>query len=118
VRLPVALTIVGLTLAGGAGFLTATALGTSSQAARTVTVNIPTGGAGSQGPQGPQGPAGPAGAKGDKGDPGPAGPQGATGPAGPKGDPGSSACPTGYSPGDLVINHPGGQVTLYTCLKD
>lgn len=79
-----------LALAAGAGFLTSQALGTSSQAARTVTVNIPTSGTGPQGPPGPPGPQGPAGL----------------------------ACPTGFSPTDVVINHPGGQLTLYTCAKD
>lgn len=80
-----------LTLAAGAGVLTATALGTSSQTPlRTVTVDV---GTGEQGPPGPVGPTGPA------------------GPAGP-------ACPTGFSEGLLVLNAPGGQVTLFTCLKD
>lgn len=77
--------VLALILAGGTGFLTATALSTGQQAARTVTINVATG------PTGPTGPAGPAGA---------------------------TTCPDGFSPGDLVINHPGGQVTLYTCLKD
>ena len=42
------------------------------------------------------------------------GPQGATGPPGPAG---SLECPTGYVFGDLVINHPGGQTTIFTCIK-
>ena len=43
-------------------------------------------------------------------------PTGATGPQGP---PGASAfdCPAGFVPGELVLNHPGGQVTTYGCLK-
>lgn len=28
------------------------------------------------------------------------------------------ACPTKFSPGDLVINHPGGQTTIFTCIHD
>jgi len=88
-----------LALAGASGFLASQALSASQQATRTVTVNIPTAGPGPTGPQGPQGPAGP------KGDPGPTGPAGA------------QTCPAGFELGDLVINHPGGQVTLHTCLK-
>jgi hypothetical protein len=80
-----------LILAGGAGFLSATALGVASQGPpRTVTVNVATG------PQGP---------------PGPAGPQGPPGPAGV-----AAACPAGFDPGELVINHPGGQTIIWTCL--
>jgi hypothetical protein len=36
------------------------------------------------------------------------------GPAGAKGE---AVCPAGFETGDLVINHPGGQVVLFTCLK-
>jgi hypothetical protein len=50
-----------------------------------------------------------------KGDPGPQGPPG---PKGEKGDPGEVSCPSGYSPGKLVINHPGGQTAIWTCLED
>jgi hypothetical protein len=71
----------GLLLAGGAGFLTAQALGISAAAARTVTISV------RNGEQGPRGPAG-------------------------------LACPSSYSPGKLVINHPGGQVAIWTCLED
>lgn len=86
-----------LALAGSAGILTAVALGGGAPPpTRTVTVNIPT----STGAQGPAGP------------PGPAGPQGPPGPAG------GFDCLTGYSPGILQINAPGGQVSIYTCLKD
>jgi hypothetical protein len=45
------------------------------------------------------------------GGPGPPGPPGPRGPAG-------LACPSGYSAGKLVINAPGGQVGLWTCLED
>ena len=41
----------------------------------------------------------------------------ATGPQGPPGPPGPAfACPTGFVLGDVVINAPGGKVTLFTCL--
>lgn len=79
-----------LVLAGSAGYLTAAALGKSSAPARTVTVDVATG---ERGPPGP------------KGDPGPQGPAGL-------------ACPSGYSPGELVINAPKGQVRVWTCLHD
>jgi hypothetical protein len=95
-----------LALAGSSGFLASQALSTSSQATRTVTIDIATGPAG---PQGPLGPAGPAGPKGDTGE---------AGPPGPKGDPGSFTCPAGFTEGELVINHPGGHVTLFTCLGE
>ena len=42
----------------------------------------------------------------------------ATGPQGPPGPPGTFSCPTGFSEGLLVINHPGGQTTIFTCIKD
>jgi len=45
------------------------------------------------------------------GDPGP------PGPAGPKGDPGETTCPAGFVRGKLIINHPGGQTTIFTCLE-
>ena|SRR5215471_21183483 len=83
---------VALTLAAGSGTLAAVALGTgSADPARTVTVNV---GTGEQGPQGQPGP------------------------PGPKGEPGSFTCPQGFSEGYLVIDHPGGHVTLFTCLQD
>jgi hypothetical protein len=92
---PFLIVVGALILAGSSGFLAATALGIGNQEAptRTVTLNIETG------PTGPAGPIGPVGPKGEKG------------------DPGAITCPNGFEPGDLVINHPGGQVTLYTCLK-
>src|SRR5215467_7549594 len=96
-----------LILAASAGFLTANALGiTSQEPVKTVTINA------GEGATGPTGPAGPTGPKGDTGD---QGPKGDTGPAGP---PGGVTCPTGFSDGILVINHPGGQVSIFTCLKD
>lgn len=86
-----------LILAASAGFLTSTALsGPTQEPTRTVTINVATG------PTGPRGEPGPPGSPGPKGDTGPAGLQ----------------CPTGFSEGDLVINHPGGQVTVFTCLKN
>ena len=100
-RLPAFLITGALAVTAAAGFLAATATSQNQQATTTVTVDIPTGGPGEPGPAGP---------------PGPPGPAGATGPAGPAGPPGAVECPAGFSEGELVINHPGGQVTLFTCL--
>lgn len=74
------------------GLVTAAAIGVGAAAAPVTTETI-TLTNGATGPAGPRGPAG------------------ATGPAGPSG---VSDCPTGYVSGDLVINHPGGQVTILT----
>lgn len=104
-KIPVLLLIGSLGLAGASGYLASQAISAGSQATKTVTINVGTG------PQGPPGPAGEPGPQGVKGETGPIGPAGPQGPAG-------LACPTGYSEGDLIINHPGGQVTLFTCLKD
>jgi len=82
--------IVALAIACLSGFLTAKAVAEQRSQTRTVTVNVATG---------PRGPAGPPGPKGD------------TGPAG-------FECPAHYSPGELVIDHPGGQVRTWTCLHD
>ena len=93
-KLPIPQLLVAgsLALAGGAGFFAANAGGQAAPT-RTVTLNV---GTGEQGPPGP------------------------AGPPGPKGDPGESgvACLDGFSPGVLVINHPGGHVRVYTCLED
>lgn len=87
-----------LALAGVTGFFAAGAIGIGSQTpTKTVTVNV---GNGATGPAGPAGPPGP------KGDPGPAG------------SPGAESCIAGSTFGALVINHPGGQTTIYTCIKD
>jgi hypothetical protein len=84
-----------IVFAATAGLLTATAFGTGTQVpTRTVTISV------------------------ENGEPGPPGPAGPAGPPGPKGDPGAESCPTGSSFGELVINHPGGHVTLLTCLKN
>jgi len=82
--------ILALSLACAAtgGGLAAAAIGKTTSDPRTVTVNVATG---------PRGPAGP------------------PGPPGPKGDSGL-ACPSGFAPGELVIDHPGGQVRTWTCL--
>lgn len=44
------------------------------------------------------------------------GEQGPPGPQGPKGDPGGTTCPDGFEFGKLIINHPGGQATIFTCM--
>lgn len=109
-----------------AGIMAAVAISGTAQDAptKTVTIDVATGVKGDTGPQGP------AGAPGEAGPPGPqgiTGPAGATGPQGipglpgaigATGPPGEFSCIVGYSPGILVINAPGGQVKLYTCLED
>jgi hypothetical protein len=52
------------------------------------------------------------------GEPGPAGPAGPAGPPGKDGTPGVENCPQGSTFGALVINHPGGHVTIWTCIAD
>jgi hypothetical protein len=77
-----------LVFAGTAGFFASSALsGSSAAPVRTVTVTLRNGATG------------------------PAGPRGATGPAG------ATSCPSGFEPGVLEINHPGGQVRVFTCLE-
>jgi hypothetical protein len=96
-------------LAAASGFLAASVFAQgNAEPARTVTVDV---GTGPQGPPGPPGPTGPAGETGPKGD---------TGPQGPPGPSGGGPCegaPTGYEPGFLKINAPGGHVTIWTCLE-
>lgn len=119
----VILLLVGLTLTASAGFLAATALTASEQQAqRTVTIDVATGPAGPTGPPGPAGAPGPKGDPGDTGAAGPAGPEGEPGPVGPQGPqgpPGGSgvSCPAGFEEGELVINHPQGQVVIFTCIE-
>lgn len=86
-KVATAVVVGALGLAGASGFLASKALSGSQQATRTVTISV------RNGPTGPAGPRGP------------------TGPSG------ALACPAGFEPGDLVINHPGGQVTVFSCLK-
>ena len=107
-------------MTAGAGFLTATALSQDeSGPPRTVTVDVATGPTGPEGPPGPPGEQGPIGETGPQGEQGIQGEIGPTGPQGPPGEGGGpcGGAPEGYSPGFLVINHPGGQVTIYTCLE-
>ena len=92
----------GSLLAAGAGYGAAVALGQEGEPTQTVTIDVATGPAGPPGETGPQGATGPA---------GPPGPQGERGPAG------GAACPTGFAPAVVVFNAPGGQETIYTCLK-
>lgn len=110
-KLKAALTITSATvLAAGAGYLTSMALSAPGSApTRTETISVQNGATGPAGPQGPRG---------ERGEAGERGPAGATGAQGPPGPPGNFSCVTGYSPGYLVINHPGGQTKIYTCLED
>lgn len=86
---PVIYAVVAVTLAASAGFLAATALGIGAATpTRTVTITLQNGATGPQGPIGPSGP------------------------------PGTNNCPDGFTAGELVINHPGGQTVIWTCLKD
>jgi hypothetical protein len=68
---------------------------------------------GADGATGPQGPQGPQGLQGPQGDPGVQGPPG---PQGPPGSPGGTTCPPGFLFQELVLNAPGGQVTLFVCV--
>jgi len=45
------------------------------------------------------------------------GPTGPTGATGPQGAAGTLECPTGFVVGEVVINHPGGHVTIYGCIQ-
>lgn len=114
-----------MTVVGASSFLAAGGFGTAAVIAqtggpvKTVTIDVGKGEKGDPGPAGPAGPAGPKGDKGDTGDKGAQGPIGLTGPAGPKGDqgpPGGTTCPQGFVFGRLIINHPGGQAEIYTCM--
>lgn len=115
----VVLLATGLSLAAGSGYLTSQAISAGNPpVGPTTTVNVATGVTGPPGPAGPVGPPGPS--NGVTGPTGPQGPKGDTGPVGPQGPPGTGngfTCPDGFTPGTLVINHPGGQTTIYTCLK-
>ena len=94
-------------LAAGAGYMASTALSQEAEGPEvTTTVNVATG---PQGPPGEQGPQGEEGAQGSIGE---------TGPIGPPGEDGAFACKVGFAKGELVINHPGGQVTIWTCIKE
>lgn len=102
-----------LAFAGASGFFSARALGVGDATpVRTVTVNVGRGTPGPPGPAGPRGPAGSDGARGPQGETGARGPQGESGPRGPAG----LECPAGYEAGVLVLNAPGGQTTIWTCL--
>lgn len=109
-----------LVFAASTGFLTASTFAQGpNEPSRTVTIDVATGPTGPQGPQGKQGPIGERGPTGEQGPPGERGPTGEQGPPGPPG-PGGGPCggaPPGYEPGILVINHPGGQVTIFTCIR-
>ena len=101
--------LVGVTASLGAGALAAAALsqgGSAPPPTRTITINAG------------EGVTGPTGASGEKGLTGASGAKGASGPQGATGPPGSVECIAGYSPGILVLNHPGGHTDIYTCISD
>lgn len=86
---------ISLALAGSSGFFLASALGQSnSDSTKTVTITLHNGATGPTGPTGP------------------------IGPQGPKGDPGTIKCPSSFETGEVVINHPGGQVIIFGCIKE
>jgi hypothetical protein len=89
-----------LVLAAGTGVFASIALsaGSTGPPAATTTINV------AVGATGPQGPAGKDGAV------------GATGPAGPAGSGGAEQCPAGSTFQAVVLNHPGGQITLWVCV--
>lgn len=103
-------TSASLAAIAGAGVVGAVALSASQQEAPqvTTTISLENGAPGATGPQGPPGETGP---KGDTGA------QGEIGPPGPAGTGGAENCPAGTVFGELVINHPGGHVTILTCIK-
>jgi hypothetical protein len=108
----------GLLFTGAGGFLTSQAVMAQDPPVKTVTIDV---GKGEKGDTGPAGPAGPAGPKGETGARGPVGPVGPAGPKGDKGDtgpPGGVKCIAGYVPGILIINAPGGQTKIYTCIEE
>jgi Collagen triple helix repeat (20 copies) len=107
----IAFIIVTISLAAVSGFFVASVVqGAPTQVAKTVTVTL------KNGATGPTGEKGVKGEPGAKGPAGPAGPAGARGPTGASG--GTLTCPPGFELGEVVINHPGGQVTIYGCIKE
>ena len=130
-RLPTTVILAaGLALTGAAGFLASTALSVGAQGeTRTVTVDV----GGPTGPTGPQGasrvlPARQARRRcGSQRRARAPGPTGAAGPAGATGADRATrigrwsggpcqGAPAGWEAGVLVLNAPGGQVSLWTCL--
>lgn len=100
---PTLLLAASLAMAASSGFIASQAFGQDPGGGGvTTTISLPSETTGEPGPQGP---------------PGPVGPPGPAGPAGPQGLPGSQACKAGFVPGVLTINHPGGHVTISTCIE-
>jgi Collagen triple helix repeat (20 copies) len=100
------------------GFLASQAVMAQDPPVKTVTIDVAKGEKGDPGPAGPKGERGETGPAGPKGEPGERGPAGPPGPKGDPGPPGGVRCITGYVPGILIVNHPGGQVKIYTCLEE
>lgn len=117
--------VASLSFAAAGGLGAAAVIAQTNGPTKVVTIDVGKGEKGDTGPTGPAGPTGPKGDKGNKGDQGAQGPiglTGPTGPTGPKGDkgdqgpPGGTTCPDGYVFGKLIINHPGGQAEIFTCM--
>jgi hypothetical protein len=111
----------GLIFTGAGGFMASQAVMAQDPPVKTVTIDVGKGEKGDPGPAGPAGPKGEPGPAGEKGSTGPPGPSGAPGPKGDKGDPGPPGgikCIAGYVPGILIINAPGGQTKIYTCIEE
>lgn len=110
-----------LAFTSAGGYFTSQALSQADDVP-TKTITIENGEPGPVGPVGPAGPKGDQGEQGEQGEPGERGPVGPAGPPGPKGEQGEPGapmqCPEGFVFGRLVINHPGGQVTLFTCFEE
>lgn len=110
-----------LAFASGGGFFASQAV-MAQDGDKVVTIDVGEGEKGDPGPAGPPGPQGERGPQGEQGEQGEVGEVGPVGPAGPKGDkgdkgdPGGTTCPPGFVFGRLIINHPGGQTTIYTCM--
>jgi Collagen triple helix repeat (20 copies) len=113
-----ALLMAGALASTSAGGFFASQAVLAQDSGKVVTIDVGKGEQGEPGPAGPPGPQGEQGEQGERGPAGPAGPQGEQGERGPAGPAGSFTCPPGFVEGRLVINHPKGQVTIYTCIED
>lgn len=122
-RMSILLLAGALVATGTGGYFTSQAI-SQTDSGKVVTIDVGKGEKGDPGPAGPPGPKGEKGEKGEQGEKGERGIAGPVGPAGPKGDkgepgePGAVVCPNGFVWGRVVINHPGGQTTIFTCIEE